>query len=115
MSPAINPFVTPHGFYGIFISQRSKIGKGCIIYQQVTIGLNDLPGKRKGAPTIGDNCLIGAGAKIIGNCQIGNNVRIGANAVITEDVPSNSTVVMSKPRIIIRNVETKNGEGITQI
>lgn len=67
--PGINRFLTPHGFYGIFISQRAKIGYGCTIYQHVTIGSNDL-----GAPTIGNNCLIGAGAKIIGNVSIGNNV-----------------------------------------
>lgn len=41
--PDINRFVTPHGFYGIFISQRAKVGHGCTIYQQVTIGSNDLP------------------------------------------------------------------------
>lgn len=41
--PDINRFVTPHGFYGIFISQRAKVGDGCTIYQQVTIGSNDLP------------------------------------------------------------------------
>lgn len=46
--PDINRFVTPHGFYGIFISQRAKIGEGCTIYQQVTIGSNDLPNSRGG-------------------------------------------------------------------
>ena len=48
--PDINRFVTPHGFYGIFISQRAKIGEGCTIYQQVTIGSNDLPNSRGGPP-----------------------------------------------------------------
>ena len=51
----------------------------------------------------GDNRLKGAGAKIIGNVKIGNNVRIGANCCVTVDVPDNATVVMDKPRIIIRN------------
>lgn len=46
--PDINRFVTPHGFYGIFISQRAKIGEGCTIYQQVTIGSSDLPNSRGG-------------------------------------------------------------------
>lgn len=46
--PDINHFVTPHGFYGIFISQRAKVGDGCTIYQQVTIGSNDLPNSRGG-------------------------------------------------------------------
>ncbi|MBR2555546.1 MAG: serine acetyltransferase [Aeriscardovia sp.] len=99
--PEINRFSTPHGFYGIFISQKAKIGNGCVIYQQVTIGSSDLQNS-KGAPTIGDNCLIGTGAKIIGNVHVGNNVRIGANAIVVDDVPDNCTVVMNKPRIIMR-------------
>lgn len=101
--PDINRFITPHGFYGIFISQRDKIGEGCIIFQQVTIGSNEL--QFGGAPTIGNNCLIGAGAKIIGNVHIGNNVRIGANAVVVDDVPDNCTVVMNKPRVILRHTD----------
>lgn len=56
----------------------------------------------RGAPTIGNNCLIGAGAKIIGNVRIGNNVRIGANAIVVDDIPDNCTVVMNKPRVIVR-------------
>ena len=58
-----------------------------------------------GAPTIGNNCLIGAGAKIIGNVHVGNNVRIGANAIVVDDVPDNCTVVMNKPRVIVRGNE----------
>ena len=58
-----------------------------------------------GAPTIGSNCLIGAGAKIIGNVHVGNNVRIGANAIVVDDVPDNCTVVMNKPRVIVRKNE----------
>lgn len=46
--------------------------------------------------------MIGAGAKIIGNVRIGNNVRIGANAIVVDDVPDDCTVVMSKPRVIVR-------------
>ena len=66
-----------------------------MIFQQVTIGSNTLlDSKKYGAPTIGDNVYIGAGAKIIGNVQIGDNVRIGANAVVTKDVPPNTLVVM---------------------
>lgn len=58
-----------------------------------------------GVPTIGNNCLIGAGAKIIGNVHIGNNVRIGANAIVVDDVPDNCTVVMNKPRVIVRHTD----------
>lgn len=73
----------PHGFYGVFISDKAVIGKNCVIFQGVTIGSNTLEGSSNfGSPVIGDN------------------VRIGANAIVTTDIPSNSTVVLEKPRII---------------
>lgn len=94
----------PHGFNGIFISDNAIIGKNCVIFQGVTIGSNTLEDtKNFGFPIIGNNCYIGAGAKIIGNVRIGDNVRIGANAIVTFDVPSNCTVVLNKPRIIKKN------------
>lgn len=94
----------PHGYYGIFISQHSTIGKDCVIFHHVTIGSNSLPdSKGFGAPKIGDNCFIGAGAKIIGNVTIGNNVRIGANAVVHADIPDNSTVISGMQDIRIRS------------
>src|SRR5689334_623088 len=73
----------PHGIYGVFISGGAVIGDNCVIFQHVTIGSNTLiDSKGLGAPVVGDNCYIGAGAKIIGNVRIGNSVRIGANAVV---------------------------------
>ena len=99
----ISYFTTPHSFSGIFISSESTVGEGCTIYQQVVIGSNKIKeSKGYGAPVIGNNVLIGAGAKIIGGVKIGNNVRIGANCCVTVDVPDNATVVMEKPRIIIK-------------
>lgn len=96
-----NEITFPHGLCGVFISQGAKIEKGCVIFQQVTIGSNALPdSKNKGYPNIGKNCYIGAGAKIIGNVKIGNNVRIGANTVVTKDVEDNTTVVGAKSRLI---------------
>lgn len=86
-----------------FYSGGAHIGKKCVIYQQVTIGSNALADSiHRGAPDIGDNCLIGAGAQVIGNIKIGNNCRIGAGVVVVEDVPENSLVVAQKPRIIQR-------------
>lgn len=90
----------PHGIQGIIINPYSEIGRNCTIFHQVTIG-NDYKDV-KNAPVIGDNVFIGAGAKIIGKIHIGNNVKIGAGAVVAIDIPDNATVVMKKPRIIIR-------------
>lgn len=55
-----------------------------------------------GGCVIGDNVLIGAGAKILGHVRIGNNCKIGANCVVIEDLPDNATCVLQKPRIIIK-------------
>ena len=93
----------PHGIHGIFISEGAKIGRGCTIFHQVTIGSNTLDGsKHQGAPVIGDNVFIGCGAKIIGGVHIGDNVCIGANCVITKDIPPNSTAVMPEFRVLPR-------------
>lgn len=84
----------PHGFFGIFISNSAQIGKGGIIFHQVTIGSNMLPNSKKcGAPTIGDNVYIGCGAKLIGQLTVGNNARIGANAIVVKNIPANSVTV----------------------
>lgn len=68
----------PHGLHGVYISRYAVIGKNCRIYQNVTIGEVE-----RRAPAVGDNCLIGAGAVLIGGIRIGDNVKIGAGAVIT--------------------------------
>lgn len=87
--------VLPHGLHGIFISRYAQIGEGCWIYQNVTIG----EANRK-APEIGDDCLIGAGAVIIGGVKVGRHVRIGAGAVVSTDIPDGCTVVSQPARII---------------
>ncbi len=87
----------PHGLHGVYISRYARIGAGCRIYQNVTIG--EVQGK---APQIGKNCLIGAGAVVVGDIRIGDGVKIGAGAVVHTDVPAGSTVVAPPPRIIRR-------------
>ncbi|MFY4504054.1 serine O-acetyltransferase [Ligilactobacillus ruminis] len=87
-----------HGIKGIVIAGEAKIGKNVEISHQVTIGRS-----KGGVPTIGDDVYIGPGAKIFGGIKIGNNVRIGANCVVFEDVPDNATVVLQKPRVIIKD------------
>ena len=101
IQPGIRKFITPHGFHGIFISSRAKIGKNCVIFQNVTIGSNTLiDSKSGGSPTIGDNVYIGAGAQIIGNVKIGNNVRISAGCFVNRDVSDNCTVIQGAPSVI---------------
>ena len=87
----------PHGLHGVYISRYARIGAGCRIYQNVTIG--EINGQ---APVIGDRCLIGAGAVLVGGIRIGNDVRIGAGAVVNCDVPDGATAVAQPPRIIRR-------------
>lgn len=84
----------PHGPKGIIVGHDVRIGANSIIYQQVTIV--------QGGVKILNNVLIGAGAKILPGVSIGNNVKVGANAVVVEDVPDNATVVLPKPRIILK-------------
>lgn len=99
--------IFPHGVKGCFFSTTCTIGTGCIIMQHVTIGSNSInkckKGGKFGAPSIGNNVFIGAGAKIIGPVKIGNNAKIGAGCVVVKDVPANATCVMEKPRIIIKS------------
>jgi serine O-acetyltransferase len=99
----------PHGLHGIFISGGVSIGRNCVIFQHVTIGSNTLiDSSGLGAPVIGDNCYIGAGAKIIGKVALGRNVRVGANAVVVRDVPDNSVVTAGAQRVITRNIPLNN-------
>lgn len=87
----------PHGLYGIIVSHNAVIGANATIFHQVTIGEG-----KGGAPVIGDNCFIGAGAKIIGKITIGSNCKIGAGCVVTHDIPDGATVVPEPPRIILK-------------
>ncbi len=99
----------PHGMKSIFISGDAVIGKNCVIFQQVVIGsVVLLDSKNSGSPTLGDNCYIGAGAKIVGAVTIGDNVRIGANTVVYKDVPDNSIVVSNEQRVITRDIRLDN-------
>jgi serine O-acetyltransferase len=86
-----------HGM-GVVIGETSVVGDNVTLYQGVTLGGT---GKEKGKrhPNIGDNVVIGTGAKILGNITIGENSYVGANAVVLHDVPANSTVVGVPGRI----------------
>lgn len=86
-----------HGM-GVVIGETSIIGDNVLLYQGVTLGGTGLE-KGKRHPTIGNNVVIGTGAKILGNITVGDNSYIGANAVVIKDVPPNSTVVGVPGRI----------------
>ncbi|MEN2983868.1 MAG: serine O-acetyltransferase [Dictyoglomaceae bacterium] len=94
-------FFIDHGM-GVVIGETTEIGDNVLLYQGVTLGGT---GREKGKrhPTIGNNVVIGAGAKILGPITIGDNVRIGAGSVVLKSVPPNCTVVGVPGRIIIQN------------
>ncbi|HIK27512.1 MAG: serine O-acetyltransferase [Oscillatoriaceae bacterium SKW80] len=90
-----------HGM-GVVIGETAIVGDYALIYQGVTLGgTGKQSGKRH--PTLGENVVVGAGAKVLGNIQIGNNVRIGAGSVVLRDVPSDCTVVGVPGRIVYRS------------
>ena len=92
--------VIDHGM-GIVIGETAIIGDDCLLYQGVTLGGS---GKEKGKrhPTLGNNVLVGAGAKVLGSFTIGDNARIAANAVVLNEIPANATAV-GVPAKIIKN------------
>lgn len=99
-------FFIDHGT-GVVIGETAIVGDDVTVYQGVTLGgTGKQSGKRH--PTIGNNVVVGAGAKILGSFTVGNNVNIGANAVVLSDVPDNSTVVGIPGRIIKINGEKVN-------
>ena len=86
----------PHGLHGIYISRYAAIGVNCRIYQNVTIG--EAGGR---APSVGDGCLIGAGAVLVGGIRVGDGAKIGAGAAVCADVPPGATVVSQPARVLL--------------
>lgn len=92
-----------HGV-GVVIGETTIIGDDVIIYQQVTLGgVSTSKGKRH--PTIENNAVIGAGAKILGNITIGANSKVGANSVVVKNVPPNSTAIGIPARVLKRGFD----------
>ncbi len=107
-------FVIDHGM-GVVIGETAEIGRNCLLYQGVTLGGT---GKEQGKrhPTLGDNVIVGAGAKILGAIKIGDNAVIGANSVILKPVPDNAICVgvpgrITKKKIIRMTTE----EGLVEV
>lgn len=87
-----------HG-HGVVIGETAILGDNVTLYQGVTLGGN---GKEKGKrhPTLGNNVMVGSGAKVLGPFKVGNNVRIAANSVVLREVPDNATVVGVPGRVV---------------
>lgn len=87
---------------GVVIGETTEIGDNCTLYQNVTLGGTGKDvGKRH--PTLGNNVLVGAGARVLGPFKIGDNSKIAANAVVLEEVPPNCTAVGVPARIVRKN------------
>lgn len=91
----------------IVIGQTSIIGDNCLIYHGVTLGSTDkeIPKNKRRHPKLGNNVVIGAGAKVLGDIEIHDNAKIGANAVVLKDVPKNSTAVGIPARNLLKRSE----------
>ncbi|HEY0088479.1 MAG TPA: serine O-acetyltransferase [Candidatus Lokiarchaeia archaeon] len=101
-------FFIDHGA-GVVIGETAEIGNNVTIYSGVVLG-GTSTNKGKRHPTIGDDVVLGTGAKVLGPVKIGNNVRVGANSVVVNDVPDNSVVVGVPGKIV-----SKIGEKIEKI
>jgi serine O-acetyltransferase len=102
-------FFIDHGM-GVVIGETSEIGDNVAIYQGVTLGGTSLL-KKKRHPTLGNNVVVGAGAKLIGAIIIGDDVKIGAGSVVVTSVPPHTTVVGVPGRVVeVRNPDTETVE-----
>jgi len=90
--------VIDHGI-GVVIGSTASVGRGTLIYHGVTLGTRK-PCSGKRHPDVGENVMIGTGAKILGPIRVGNNAVVGANAVVLEDVPDGAVVVGVPARIV---------------
>lgn len=106
-------FFIDHG-NGVIIGETTIIGDNVTLYQGVTLGGT---GKEQGKrhPTIGNNVMISAGAKVLGSFKIGDNSKIGAGSVVLEEVPPNSTVVGVPGRVVKRNNQLLPQEELDQV
>ena len=92
-------FFIDHGM-GVVIGETAEIGENCTLYHGVTLGGTSWA-KEKRHPTLGNNVVVGSGAKILGPFTVGDNSKIGSNSVVVKEVPPNSTVVGVPGRIVM--------------
>jgi serine O-acetyltransferase len=95
-------FVIDHGM-GVVIGETAEVGDDCYFYHQVTLGVARTSGGKR-HPTVGNNVIIGAGAKVLGPITVGDDARVGANAVVVDSVPNDTTVVGIPARPVDRTL-----------
>ena len=100
-------FFIDHGM-GVVIGETAEIGNNCTLYHGVTLGGTSWA-KEKRHPTLGDNVVVGSGAKILGPFTVGDNSKIGSNSVVVKEVPPNSTVVGVPGRVVM-----SEGQSVTR-
>ncbi len=105
-------FFVDHGF-GVVIGETAEVGDDCTLYQGVTLGGTTWKaGKRH--PTLGNNVVVGAGAKILGPIVIGDGARIGSNSVVVKDVPAGATVVGIPGRVVVKGERERSRAALAQ-
>jgi serine O-acetyltransferase len=100
---------------GVVVGETAEIGDGCTIYQGVTLGGTSLYKGAKRHPTLGQNVVIGAGAKVLGGFTVGDNAKVGSNAVVTKPVPAGATAVGNPARIIAAESDAKREEAASKM
>jgi len=98
-------FFIDHGM-GVVIGETAEIGENCTLYHQVTLGGTSWA-KEKRHPTLGNDVIIGSGAKVLGPFTVGDGAKIGSNSVVVKEVPPNSTVVGVPGRVVMAGAEKK--------
>lgn len=108
-----------HGLFidhgsGVVIGETTEIGDNCTIYQGVTLGgTGKDTGKRH--PTLGNNVMVGAGARVLGPFKVGDNVKIAANAVVLEEIPADCTAVGVPARVVRRGGKRQDCADLDQV
>jgi len=103
-----------HGM-GVVIGETAEVGDGCTIYHGVTLGGTSLYKGAKRHPTLGQNVVIGAGAKVLGGFTVGDGAKVGSNAVVVKPVPAGATAVGNPARIIEAESDARREEVASRI
>lgn len=98
-------FFIDHGM-GVVIGETAEIGDNCTLYHGVTLGGTSWRNEKR-HPTLGNNVVVGAGAKLLGPIVVADNARIGSNSVVVKDVPAGATVVGIPGRVVTRRDDTR--------